>query len=252
MPDIRIFTGDAKQIIRTLPENHFDLIILDPDYNDWSELIAEDFIEHALSALKDSGNIICFTKQPFDFELRVACHDYLRRQFIWSFSNGGAWVSNRMPLVSFQMIYWLTKSDEFFFNPRTGIPYSTSTKSFKRTNKVFGDYKEEGRQFQMSPEGTWIRDHYHYDKPTKGNRFEKPMELLSVFIKCLCPERGMILDPFCGSGATGVVAAQQNKDWIGYEINPERARNAQISIDNKSNIIQLFPDDQAEYCNLIQ
>lgn len=231
-----ILRGDAREIVTNFPENHFDLILLDPDYNDWDQLVSEGFVQQMLGLLKDTGNIICFTKQPFDFALRVECHDYLRRQLIWSFSNGGAWVSNRMPLVSFQMIYWLTKGDDFFFNARTGIPYSTGTKSFKRANKVFGDYNEDGREFVMSPEGTWMRDHYHFEKPTKGNKFEKPIELLSVLAKCLCPEKGLILDPFCGSGTMGVVAARQNKQWVGCELNPEYAKIAEERIAQETNI----------------
>ena len=231
-----IFRGDAREIVTTFPDNHFDLILLDPDYNDWNQLVSEGFIQQMLGLLKDTGNIICFTKQPFDFALRVECHDYLRRQLVWSFSNGGAWVSNRMPLVSFQMIYWLTKTNDFFFNARTGIPYSAGTKSFKRANKVFGDYNEDGKEFVMSPEGTWMRDHYHFEKPTKGNKFEKPIELLSIFAKCLCPEGGLILDPFCGSGTMGVVAARQNKQWVGCELNPEYAKIAEERISKEINI----------------
>lgn len=233
-----ILIGDARKTLNTFPENHFDLIILDPNYEDWDAFVSEGMIQQAVSLLKDTGNIICFTKQPFDFALRVECHDYLRRQIIWSFSNGGAWVSPRMPLVSFQMIYWLTKSTDFFFNPRTGMDYSPNTKSFKRSNKVFGDYKEEGKEFQMSEDGAWMRDHYHFEKPTKGNKFEKPLELLNVFIKCMCPEDGLILDPFCGSGTSGVVAARQNKSWIGCEIDAEYAAIAENRIALEANLFQ--------------
>jgi len=231
-----ILLGDAQQALDTFPQNHFDLIILDPNYEDWDRLVGDGMIQQVLSVLKDTGNVICFTKQPFDFALRVECHDYLRRQIIWSFSNGGAWVSHKMPLVSFQIIYWLTKSPNFFFNPRTGMAYSANTKSFKRSNKVFGNYKQDGKQFDMSENGTWMRDHYHFEKPSKGNMFEKPIDLLTVFIKCLCPERGLILDPFCGAGTSGVVAARHNRRWIGCELNPEYAKLAEERISKETNL----------------
>ena len=36
-----------------------------------------------------------------------------------------------------------------------------------------------------------------------------------------CPEGGIVLDPFTGSGTTGVVAKRLRRDFVGVEINPE-------------------------------
>ena len=38
-----------------------------------------------------------------------------------------------------------------------------------------------------------------------------------------CPDGGIVLDPFSGSGTTGVVALNNNKKYIGIELNPEFA-----------------------------
>ena len=32
---------------------------------------------------------------------------------------------------------------------------------------------------------------------------------------------GIVLDPFFGSGTTGIVATEHNRDYIGIELNPE-------------------------------
>ena len=48
-----------------------------------------------------------------------------------------------------------------------------------------------------------------------------PLELLRSPIDAGCPEGGIVLDPFFGSGTTAEVAMEQNKEWIGIEINPE-------------------------------
>ncbi len=41
---------------------------------------------------------------------------------------------------------------------------------------------------------------------------------------CKCPEQeprpGVVLDPFCGSGRTGLVARQLGLDFVGCELNP--------------------------------
>src|SRR5690554_2409615 len=44
--------------------------------------------------------------------------------------------------------------------------------------------------------------------------------------------RGIVLDPFFGSGTTGVVAAKHGRQWIGIELNPEYIRIAEERLGN--------------------
>ena len=45
---------------------------------------------------------------------------------------------------------------------------------------------------------------------------------------CRAPSRrGIVLDPFIGSGTTALAAEQQGRDWIGIELNPEYAQMAE-------------------------
>lgn len=46
---------------------------------------------------------------------------------------------------------------------------------------------------------------------------EKPVELLERFVRVSCPTNGSILDPFVGSGSTGVAAIQNGRNFIGIE-----------------------------------
>ena len=41
-----------------------------------------------------------------------------------------------------------------------------------------------------------------------------PSDLIQVF----CPENGIVLDPFMGSGSTAVMAKKHNRNFIGFEI----------------------------------
>ena len=59
-------------------------------------------------------------------------------------------------------------------------------------------------------------------KPFKEAHFAVfPEELVETPIKAGCPKGGTVLDCFCGSGTSGVVAQRQEKDFIGIELNPE-------------------------------
>lgn len=222
---MKILHTDFFNVIDEFEENQFDLIILDPDYQDWGSFLDKGIIQKSVRALKPDGNLICFTKQPFDYDLRIAVEPYFRREIIWSFDNGGAWCSSKMPLISFQKIYWCVKSKDFFFNPRTGIEYSGNTREFKRSSKVFGDYKAEGKQFQKSEDGIWLRDHLHYQKPHAGKIPAKPKELIEILIRCFCKPDGLILDGFAGSGIVEKIAFQNNFEFVAVEINEDRCMN---------------------------
>ena len=48
-----------------------------------------------------------------------------------------------------------------------------------------------------------------------------PEKLIEPCILAGCPAGGTVLDPFAGSGTTGVVAKQSGRDFVGIELNPE-------------------------------
>lgn len=227
MKEIRLEHADALDFLETIEDNTADLVILDPQYNDWEALINRGLLRKVRAKTKDTGNIITFTKQPFDQDLRRALDlgFIFKREIVWTFDNGNSWCSNRLPLIRHQKIYWATISDDFFFNPRTGQPYSPNTKSGKRANKVFEGYKREGKAFEMSEEGTWLCDHLHFDKPRAGALAAKPYDLMRILIRCFCPEGGTIIDPFAGSGVVVDIAKATDRSCFACDINPERVED---------------------------
>ena len=59
-------------------------------------------------------------------------------------------------------------------------------------------------------------------KPYKEAHFATfPIELPTYCIKAGCPEGGVVLDPFMGSGTTGLAARNQQRNYVGIDLNPE-------------------------------
>ena len=48
-----------------------------------------------------------------------------------------------------------------------------------------------------------------------------PKELIKPHIKSSCPEDGVVLDPFIGSGTTAIAAEELDRDWIGIDLNKD-------------------------------
>ena len=47
-----------------------------------------------------------------------------------------------------------------------------------------------------------------------------------------CPENGIVLDPFCGSGTTGVVAAQLGREFVGIDCVTKYCQMSQARIES--------------------
>lgn len=67
--------------------------------------------------------------------------------------------------------------------------------------------------------------------PFKGGHYAAyPPKLVESCILAGCPVGGVVLDPFMGSGTTGMVAKQHDRHYVGIEINPEFAALAEARI----------------------
>ena len=59
-----------------------------------------------------------------------------------------------------------------------------------------------------------------------GHMTEKPVDLLRHLIRIFSVPQSLVLDPFAGSGSTGVAAKLEDRGFIGYEIETEMAIRA--------------------------
>jgi len=68
-------------------------------------------------------------------------------------------------------------------------------------------------------------------KPFKGAHFATfPEDLVEPMILAGCPQEGIVLDPFMGSGTTAVVAKKLGRNYIGIELNPKYIQLAEERI----------------------
>ena len=70
----------------------------------------------------------------------------------------------------------------------------------------------------------------------------KPIKLMQYLVKMITPPNGIVLDPFCGSGTTGVACKIEGFDFVGMEQDPEYYKIAQSRINNYIE----SPDDYEE------
>jgi len=77
---------------------------------------------------------------------------------------------------------------------------------------------------EMDTSGTAGNQNFH---PTV-----KPIKLMEYLVKMITPPNGLVLDPFAGSGSTGVAAVALGFDFIGIEREPAYVEIAEKRIQN--------------------
>ena len=60
---------------------------------------------------------------------------------------------------------------------------------------------------------------------------QKPVALMRLLIELVTLENQVVLDPFCGSGTTLLAALQLNRNYIGFEREPQYVKTAEKRID---------------------
>ena len=68
----------------------------------------------------------------------------------------------------------------------------------------------------------------------KHHQTEKPVELLEKLI-AICPQNGIVIDPFMGSGSTGVACVKTGRKFIGMELDPGYFETAKQRIERAVN-----------------
>ena len=57
----------------------------------------------------------------------------------------------------------------------------------------------------------------------------KPIGVMRWLVRLVTPPGGLVLDPFCGSGSTGIAAVMEGFDFVGIELDPDGAGHVEIA-----------------------
>lgn len=142
---------------------------------------------------------------PFRFAIAMVQRGWLlRNTIIWHKPNVVPESVKDRFTVDFEYLFFFTKSPHYYFQQQ----------------------REPSRQRASRQQHLAMRNkRCVWPIPTKGfpgNHFATyPPALLEAPIQAGCPEGGIVLDPFLGSGTTALVAERFNRRWCGIELNPD-------------------------------
>ena len=168
---------------------------------------------------------------------------YLRQDIIWHKPNPMPESVKDRCTKSHEYIFLLSKKPKYYFDSKA-IQEDAKAESENCYKSVFNKGKVQER---FRPNGStntmgmkkWTGKRNKRDvwdvvaKSTKEAHFATyPKELIKPCILAGSRLNGIVLDPFFGSGTTGIVAVECNRKYIGIELNPEYVEIAKKRIEN--------------------
>ena len=203
-----------------------------PAYQDiWSDAEYLQFMYERLVLLKDllskSGSLYLHVDTSQSHYLKVMCDEIFgrenfQREIVWRIG----WVSGYKTqaknwIRNHDTILFYSKDPESFYFKKQFAPYAPG---YKRR----GGSKPRGKGHPF--EDTWnCSEQDRLDsiqiKSFSGEKTGYPTQkneaLLQRVIESSCPEGGLVLDCFAGSGTTPYVARKTSRRWLASDINPE-------------------------------
>lgn len=224
-----LMQGDCLEVMERLPAESVDLIFADPPY----------FLSNGGITCK-SGRMVSVDKGKWDrSQGPEANHEFnltwLRACQRVLTPNGTIFVSGTRHVIfsvgyAMQQLGYKVLNDIAWFkvNPPPNLAcryftHATETilwSARDMNSKHFFDYplmKEENGGKQMK--SLWsIKPPYKSEKRFGKHPTQKPVTLLSRIIRAASRPGDLVLDPFNGSGTTGVVAAALDRSYVGVEL----------------------------------
>lgn len=162
----------------------------------------------------------------------------LRNQIIWHKPNQMPSSAKDRFTVDFEKIFFFVKQPKGYYFEQQLEPYTEPMNRWAGDNleangksdwdNGTGQSTYRNRNMRPNPDGKNMRTVWSINtKPFPDAHFAIfPETLVERMIKAGCPENGIVLDPFMGAGTTAVTARKLNRNYIGYDLNPDYVKMA--------------------------
>ncbi len=261
LPLNKIICGDAVRELKKFPNKSVDLVVTSPPYDEIRKYNGFSFDLHATGkeiyrVLKEGGVAVMviqdqtknFGKSLTSFRTIVDWVDNIGFKLFETtiyrkYGAEGAWWNKRFRVDHEYMPIFLKGERPQYFNKESlKIPSKHGGKTMTGGGtRLTNGTRIATRSITINPtkcRGTI----WEYMTAGDGTRLKHqhpatfPDKLPIDFIQCFCPENGLVLDPFVGSGTTVLAAINLERNYIGIDISPEYCELTKKRIREESDI----------------
>lgn len=239
MPEIKLYNEDCISAMEKMNPHSINLIVTDPPYNlgkfmknrdtnlskmrdnffgaagwdnmgleEWKQSM-DDFFSAAAKVMKKGSTLIMFMAI-----IKVETIIRLAEKHGFYYKTTGIWHKTN-PMPRNMNLHFVNSTEAWIY-----FTYKTRTGTFNNNGVLIHDFIETS----VTPNS----ERKYGKHPT-----QKPENLLLHFVTILSNEGDWVLDPFMGSGTTGVIAKRTNRNFIGVELDKGYFKMAKARIDGE-------------------
>ena len=192
MENIKLIQGDCLSVLKNMEDNSIDVIITDPPYG-----ILKGSKTIGGSNMSAVNNYNCEWDERISKDILDEIFRVSKNQIIFGYN----YIADLLPITNGLIVWDKKKKNDWFDNFSDGELIWTSIKQPLRIFRFLwmGAIREGKREKRVHPT-------------------QKPIELMRWVIKNYTKEGDIILDPFMGSGSTGIGCIEENRNFIGIEL----------------------------------
>ena len=211
---VKLINGNAIDVMKTLRDGSIDAIITDPpygisrdnnfttmgragiDFGEWDkDFDLTSWIKVAAPLLKKGGNIVIFNDWKNMTYITRSLEDNgfeIKDLIRWKKTNAMPRNRDRRFITDYEVAVWAVKKGGKW--------------TFNRLSETYEIPEIVGG---ITPKS---------EKIYGGHPTQKPIYVMKWLIERLTNEDELVLDPFMGSGTTGVACKELNREFIGIEL----------------------------------
>jgi site-specific DNA-methyltransferase (adenine-specific) len=241
MVKIKLYNGDCATYLEQIESDTVDLILTDPPYNlgmfmknrdtnlhkmrdnffgaaGWDDLVYEEWLMSMDNFFKESARISKKGASMIMFMSLIKLETLIQiaEKHGFYYKTTGIWHKTN-PMPRNMNLHFVNSTEAWLY-----FTYKTRTGTFNNEGKLYHDFIETSLVTKN-------------EKAFGKHPTQKPVKLISHFIKLLSNKGDLIVDPFMGSGTTGVVSKSLGRDFIGIELEKEYFNIATQRIEDLDN-----------------
>ena len=262
-----LIIDDCLNVLKKLPDNSVQLILLDPPYNldisiwdtfdnyiEW----AAQWLNEAYRILSPNGSCVIFGGTQFQdvksgdlIEIIYYTRHMTKFRWVntvvWYYKNGMS--AHRYFANRHEEAIWLTKTDKYYFDlDSVRVKYDEETMLLYMKDKRLNPTNvEKGK----NPTNVWEIGRLNGNsKERVGHPTQKPLEIVRRFVKSLSYPDSTVLDFFAGSGTTGRVCIEEDRNCIMVDSDPQSREYFKHHLDLMEELNGLFVKEYILYNSL--
>lgn len=228
----RLYQGDCLQLLPLMPEESFDVVFADPPY----------FLSNG-GITCHAGRMVSVNKGKWDRSRGFAGNYAFTKEWLRACqrvmkANGTIWISGTSHIIhlvgcALDELGFKILNDITWVKPNP--PPNLSCRYFTHATETViwaGRDKKTKHKFNYQlmrrvAGGKQMKSVWTMDAPAREEKVfgkhptQKPLGLLERIIAASSDENDLVLDPFSGSGTTGIAAARLRRMYVGLEIEAE-------------------------------